>query len=253
MPESLIFLTENSPGVSNDRFGLNAIEIHFALAPPKKAIMKTLYLATHNRHKKEEIQNIFGQHPILNQAFRIEGLDALDFHEEIPETADSLEGNALQKAQYIHQKFNVDCFADDTGLEVSSLDNRPGVFSARYANMPDNFEETGLASPESLQMPDPTFDQNIDRLLFKLQNKPRQARFRSVICLILNEETYYFEGSVNGIILNERHGNQGFGYDPVFQPNGFEKSFAELNVEEKNAISHRGKAIQDLISFLEKR
>ena len=183
----------------------------------------------------------------------VESSQADSAPEEIPETADSLEGNALQKAQYIHQKFNVDCFADDTGLEVSALDNRPGVFSARYANMPDNFEETGLASPESLQMPDPTFDQNIDRLLFKLQNKPRQARFRSVICLILNEETYYFEGSVNGIILNERHGNQGFGYDPVFQPNGFEKSFAELNVEEKNAISHRGKAIQALISFLEKR
>lgn len=215
--------------------------------------MKTLYLATHNRHKKEEIQNIFKNHPVLGGLFRIEGLDALDFHEEIPETADSLEGNALQKAQYIHQKFNVNCFADDTGLEVAALGNRPGVFSARYANMPDNFEESGLASPESLQMPDPTFDQNIDRLLFKLQNKPRQARFRSVICLILNEETFYFEGSVNGCILPERHGEKGFGYDPVFQPDGFDKSFAELNLDEKNAISHRGKAVAALIDFLEKQ
>jgi len=228
-------------------------KVFLTFASPKKVIMKTLYLATHNRHKKEEIQNIFQNLPILSEHFRIEGLDALDFHEEIPETADTLEGNALQKAQYIHQKFNVDCFADDTGLEVPSIGNRPGVFSARYANMPDCFEENGFVSEESLQMPDPTFDQNIDRLLFKLQNKPRQARFRSVICLILNEEAYYFEGSVNGTILPERQGGQGFGYDPIFQPDGFDKSFAELSLDEKNAISHRGKAVEALISFLEKQ
>ena len=215
--------------------------------------MKTLYLATHNLHKKEEIQNIFESHPILGGLFRIESMDSLGFHEEIPETAGTLEGNALQKARYIHQKFNVDCFADDTGLEVAALGERPGVFSARYANMPDSFEESGFVSPESLKMPDPTFDQNIDRLLFKLQNKPRQARFRSVICLIMDERTYYFEGVVNGIILHERHGIQGFGYDPVFQPDGFDKSFAELDMARKNAISHRGKAVEAMVSFLERR
>ena len=201
-------------------------------AVPKHTKMKTLYLATHNRHKKEEIQKLFASHPVLS--------------------ADTLEGNALQKARFIHQSFNVDCFADDTGLEVEAIGHRPGVFSARYANMPDSFEESGFVSPESLQMPDPTFDQNIDRLLFKLENKPRKARFRSVICLILNNQTYYFEGCVNGIILPGRHGSQGFGYDPVFQPEGFEKSFAELDMAEKNAISHRGKAVQALIAFLEK-
>lgn len=221
-------------------------------AGPKHTKMKTLYLATHNRHKKEEIQKLFASHPVLSENFRIESMDTLGFQGEIPETADTLEGNALQKARFIHQSFNVDCFADDTGLEVEAIGNRPGVFSARYANMPDSFEESGFVSPESLQMPDPTFDQNIDRLLFKLENKPRKARFRSVICLILNNQTYYFEGCVNGVILPGRHGSQGFGYDPVFQPEGFEKSFAELDMAEKNAISHRGKAVQALIAFLEK-
>lgn len=215
-------------------------------------IMKKLYIATHNVHKKTEIRNLFITRPDLSEKFSIEGLDALDFHEEIPETADTLEGNALQKARYVHEKFGVDCFADDTGLEVEALNNRPGVFSARYANMPDNFEKDGKVTEEALKRPDPTFDQNIDRLLAHMETTNRKARFRSVICLILNGETYYFEGKSEGVILLNRQGEEGFGYDPIFKPEGFEKSFAQLSLNEKNAISHRGKAVSALMAFLEK-
>ncbi len=214
--------------------------------------MKVLYIATHNAHKTEEIRSVFEKLPALAQKYRLGNLDELDFHEEIPETADTLEGNARQKAMFIHEKYKVDCFADDTGLEVPALGNRPGIYSARYANMPKGFEENGQVTPESLALPDPTFDQNIDRLLHKLQGKPRTARFRTVICLVLNGIEHYFEGSVSGQILLERHGIQGFGYDPVFIPEGFSKSFAELDMEEKNSISHRGKALAKLTAFLEK-
>lgn len=212
--------------------------------------MKTLYIATHNRHKKEEIQDLFASNAQLSARYAIESLDALDFHGEIPETADTLEGNALQKARYVHEKFGVNCFADDTGLEVEALGNRPGVFSARYANMPADFEENGKVTGEALERPDPTFDQNIDRLLAHLGPSNRKARFRSVICLILDGKTYYFEGKSEGTILFERQGKEGFGYDPVFRPDGFEKSFAQLSMTEKNAISHRGKAVAALMAFL---
>lgn len=212
--------------------------------------MKTLYIATHNAHKKEEIQAFFEKTPELARRYTIKSLSDLNFTGDIPETAHTLEGNALQKARFIYEKYGVDCFADDTGLEVPALGNRPGVYSARYANMPESFEENGLCDEASLQKPDPTFDQNIDRLLLKLQNQPRQARFRTVICLISDGETRYFEGEVKGEILNGRHGAQGFGYDPVFRPEGFEKSFAELDLEEKNRISHRGRALAALADFL---
>ena len=214
--------------------------------------MKTLYIATHNAHKTEEIRSVFEKQPSLAQKYRLANLAELGFEGDIPETAETLEGNALQKAMFIHQKYKVDCFADDTGLEVEALDNRPGIYSARYANMPQDFEENGRVTPEALAMPDPTFAQNINRLLLHLQGKPRAARFRTVICLILDGKTHYFEGSVKGEILLEKHGAQGFGYDPVFKPEGFEKSFAELSLEEKNTISHRGRALARLIDFLEK-
>lgn len=214
--------------------------------------MRTLYIATHNAHKTEEIRRMFGKIPVLMEKYTLGNLHALGFSEDIPETAGTLEGNAFQKAMFIHEKYKVDCFADDTGLEVPSLGNRPGVFSARYANMPDDFEETGMADEASLAKPDPTFDQNIDRLLLRLQGKPRAARFRTVICLVLDGKPYYFEGSVEGEILSERQGMQGFGYDPVFRPHGFSKSFAELNLEEKNSISHRGRAVSKLVEFLVK-
>lgn len=212
--------------------------------------MSTLYLSTHNLHKKEEIRELFAADPVLSLQYEIKSLEDLGFRQDIPETADTLEGNARQKAECIHQKFGVDCFADDTGLEVEALGNRPGIYSARYANMPDSFEQTGYVSPESLQLPDPTFDQNIDRLLFRLDGKPRQARFRSVICLFWKGKAHYFEGVVNGVILSGRQGQEGFGYDPVFRPEGFDKSFAELSMEEKNRISHRGKAMRALMDFL---
>lgn len=212
--------------------------------------MKTLYIATHNAHKTEEIQAFFEKTPELARRYTIKSLADLGFHGDIPETADTLEGNALQKAMFIHRKYGVDCFADDTGLEVAALHNRPSVYSARYANMPENFEEDGLCDEASLQKPDPSFDQNIDRLLSKLQGRERQARFRTVICLVLEGETHCFEGEVKGEILGERHGAQGFGYDPVFRPEGFAKSFAELSLEEKNLISHRGRALAALSAFL---
>lgn len=213
--------------------------------------MKTLYIATHNAHKTEEIRSVFGQFPSLAQAYRLANLAELGFAGDIPETAETLEGNALQKAMFIHERYQVDCFADDTGLEVEALGNRPGIYSARYANMPQGFEENGRVTQETLAMPDPTFAQNMDRLLLHLRGKPRAARFRTVICLILDGKPHYFEGSVKGEILLEKHGVQGFGYDPIFKPEGFSKSFAELSLEEKNTVSHRGRALTKLVGFLE--
>lgn len=212
--------------------------------------MKTLYIATHNAHKTQEIRSVFEHLPELASRYRLGDLSELGNVEEIPETADSLEGNALQKASFIYEKYGVDCFADDTGLEVAALGNRPGIYSARYANMPEGFEESGLVTRAALSLPDPTFAQNIDRLLLKLHAKPRAARFRTVICLILDGKAHYFEGEVSGRIIEERHGAQGFGYDPVFVPDGFDKTFAELELEEKNRISHRGRALDSLITFL---
>ena len=216
-----------------------------ALAP--ELIEKVLYFH-HDKHFAAYVETSYAdnsQHPIKAV------LQATCYDQNKQETIESDEGNVILPGEET-KLYTASHNFEPYGLEVEAIGHRPGVFSARYANMPDSFEESGFVSPESLQMPDPTFDQNIDRLLFKLENKPRKARFRSVICLILNNQTYYFEGCVNGIILPGRHGSQGFGYDPVFQPEGFEKSFAELDMAEKNAISHRGKAVQALIAFLEK-
>ncbi len=218
--------------------------------------MKTLYIASHNKHKVEEIRQIFSEDTLLASRFEIKSLDDLNFHGEIPETADTLEGNALQKAAFIHEKYGVDCFSDDTGLEVEALHNRPGIYSARYANLPADFEETGHVDEVSLRRPDPAFHENVDRLLRYLiqagctEESARKARFRSVICLLLGDKVHYFDGEVKGVILSARQGSEGFGYDPVFRPDGYEKSFAELPLAEKDRISHRGRAMAKMMEFL---
>jgi non-canonical purine NTP pyrophosphatase, rdgB/HAM1 family len=183
--------------------------------------------ATNNKHKLSEIR------PLIEPDFRILSLEDIGCHEDLPETTDTLEGNSLQKASYVFDNYHIPCFADDTGLEVDALNGAPGVYSARYAGDQRNS------------------DDNIDLLLKNLQAKSnRHARFRTVITLISIHGTRTFEGIVQGTILQERHGVGGFGYDPVFQPDGFSRSMAEITLEEKNEISHRGRAIKKLVAFL---
>lgn len=189
--------------------------------------MTNLVFATNNPHKVDEVKHK------LNGLFTIQTLQELGCNEDIPETADTLEGNALQKARYLYEKYGCDCFADDTGLEVEALDNAPGVYSARYA---------GEAK---------SADENMKKLLRELSGATsRKARFRTVIALIMDGKEYLFEGIVTGQILNERQGNEGFGYDPIFLPDGYKQSFAQLSMSEKNAISHRGRAVDQLLVFL---
>ena len=188
-----------------------------------------LVFATNNLHKIKEIS------PLIQNDFHLLSLSDLNFYDEIPETQDSLEGNASQKAQTIFNKFTKNCFADDTGLEIEALDGEPGVYSARYAGEGCSFQD------------------NIDKVLLKMQGiNNRKARFRTVISLILQGKEYFFEGCVNGKILTEKHGNDGFGYDPIFMPDGFSISFAEMTLEQKNQISHRSIAVGNLIAFLNK-
>lgn len=189
-----------------------------------------LIFATNNIHKLSEIQSIVGKN------FTIKSLHEIGCTEDIPETAPTLEGNALLKAQYIYDKFGKNCFADDTGLEVEALDGRPGVFSARYATQGHDFEA------------------NIDKVLGELMDaENRKARFRTVIALILDGSVQYFEGIVNGEIIAERKGIKGFGYDSVFLPDGNEQTFAEMPLEQKNKISHRARAVCKLVDFLDQR
>ncbi|MBQ9100314.1 MAG: non-canonical purine NTP diphosphatase [Paludibacteraceae bacterium] len=191
--------------------------------------MKKLIFATNNEHKEEEIRNKLGG------IFEISTLKEIGCTEEIPEDSGTLEGNALQKAHYLYNNYGCNCFADDTGLEVEVLNNEPGVYSARYAGESKDSEA------------------NMDKLLYNLKDKSnRNARFRTVIALIIDGKEYLFEGIAKGIILTERHGSKGFGYDPIFQPDGYNQSFAELTMDEKNRISHRGKAVEKLIEFLSK-
>ena len=186
-----------------------------------------LIFATNNLHKLTEIQALIGDNFILKS------LQQIGCTEDIPETAPTLEGNALLKAQYIYDKFGENCFADDTGLEIEALDGRPGVFSARYATDGHDFEA------------------NIDKVLEELAElENRKARFRTVIALILDGRVHYFEGIVNGEIIAERKGIKGFGYDPVFLPDGYELTFAEMPLDEKNKISHRARAVNKLVDFL---
>ena len=190
--------------------------------------MKKLIFATNNKHKVEEVR------AALDGIVEIVTLAEAGLSGEIPETADTLQGNALQKAQWVWERTHTDCFADDTGLEVDALGGAPGVYSARYAG-----EHC-------------SFDDNINKLLSALDGQSnRKADFRTVICLIEGGEPKYFEGRVDGQILTERHSNgEGFGYDPVFMPDRFALSFAEMPLDVKNTISHRGLAVKKLAEYL---
>jgi XTP/dITP diphosphohydrolase len=193
-----------------------------------------LIFATNNEHKLKEIQSLVGEN------VRILSLEDAGISIDIPEDFDTLEENAHQKAQFIHEMTGKNCFADDTGLEVQALNGEPGVFSARYSRMGD------------LRFPDLDVQEgNIRKLLMKMRNiKDRRAQFRTVISIILDDNEFKFEGIVKGHILEKTKGNEGFGYDPVFQPEGYLQSFAEMTLLEKNRISHRARAMQHLVNFL---
>lgn len=195
--------------------------------------MKELVMATNNAHKLEEVRQILGDR------FLVRGLAEIGCHEDIPETADTLEGNALQKARYVHDHYGIDCFADDTGLEVTALDGAPGVYTARFGSM-NGYGESHDA------------DANIQCLLDKLEEaEDRSARFRTAVALVQNGEEHLFEGIVEGEILMQKVGEGGFGYDPIFAPvEGDGLAFAQMSAEDKNAISHRGRAITKLVEFL---
>ncbi len=189
--------------------------------------MKKIVFATNNIHKLEEIRNI------LNGEYEILSLKDINCFEDIPETSNTLEGNALLKAKYVKEKYGYDCFSDDTGLEVESLNNAPGVYSARYAGESKDTQA------------------NMKKILDELKNKSnRKAQFRTVIVLISGSKIYQFEGIINGEIIQEPRGNTGFGYDPIFVPNGYNETFAELGNNIKNKISHRAKAVNKLKTFL---
>lgn len=192
--------------------------------------MKKLVFATNNAHKLEEIRAILGD------KVEILSLNDINCHADIPETADTLQGNAALKAQYIYENYGLDCFADDTGLEVEALNGAPGIYSARYAGGEGHDSEA-----------------NMKKLLSEMQDKEnRKARFRTVICLIEGGKEHFFEGIVNGSIIRERKGGAGFGYDPVFMPDGYSETFAEMGNDEKNKISHRARAVQKLCEYLNK-
>ncbi len=186
-----------------------------------------LVFATNNQHKLQELQAILGD------KFKLLSLKDINCHEEIPEEQATLEGNASQKAMFVFEKYGFNCFADDTGLEIEAINGEPGVYSARYAG-----EEKSAEA-------------NMDKVLEKLAKiNQRKARFRTVISLIINGVENQFEGIVRGEILKDKRGDSGFGYDPIFQPEGLDVSFAEMELSDKNKISHRGRAVQKLVAFL---
>ncbi len=189
--------------------------------------MKEIIFATNNKHKLQEIRGI------LQGKFKVLSLAELGFDEDIPETAETLAENASLKSSVILDRFKQDCFADDTGLEIEALDGRPGVYSARYAGEACNAEN------------------NMQKVLTELHGKEnRSARFRTVISLWFNGQEYLFEGEVNGSICHRKHGGDGFGYDPIFKPDGYDETFAEMSIEMKNEISHRARAVKKLANFL---
>jgi XTP/dITP diphosphohydrolase len=188
--------------------------------------VKKIVFATGNPNKLKEIKSAIN-------SFEIVGLKDLGITEEIPETGNTLKKNALQKAKYVYNKTGLDCFSDDTGLEIEAINNRPGVYSAMYAGSDCNAEN------------------NIRKVLEELGETPnRNAQFKTVIALILEGKEYFFEGVVKGEILKEKTGKDGFGYDPIFRPLGYKESFAEMSIAQKNEISHRGLAVKKLVKFL---
>lgn len=188
---------------------------------------KKLVFATNNLHKLKEVSVILGD------KIELLSLNDINCHTDIPETSDTLEGNALLKAQFIHTHYGINCFADDTGLEVEALNGKPGVYSARYAGDAHNSKA------------------NMLKLIQDMEGKEnRRAQFRTVISLILDENTYQFEGIIKGQIIEEKRGLSGFGYDPIFIPEGYHETFAELGDEIKNKISHRAQAVNKLCKFL---
>jgi XTP/dITP diphosphohydrolase len=187
-----------------------------------------LLFVTHNAHKVKEIESKLGN------LFRIKSMTDFGLNDDIEESGSTLEENAQIKARYVQEKLGMDCFADDTGLEVEVLNGRPGVYSARFAG------------------PDCIAENNITKLLNELKNQDnRSAQFRTVICLIIEGKEYLFEGKIKGKIVENKAGVDGFGYDPIFQPNGYSKTFAEMSLEEKNTISHRALALNQLVEFFE--
>lgn len=188
-----------------------------------------LVFATNNLNKLNEVQKL------IPDTIQLLSLKDIGCFEDIPETQDTIEGNAIQKAEYVKQHYGYDCFADDTGLEVEALQGAPGVFSARYAG------------------PQRDANDNMDKLLLNLKDKPnKNAHFKTVIALVLNGTLNTFTGICEGCITETKYGDSGFGYDPIFKASGYDKTFAEITLEEKNSIGHRGKAVSQLISFLNK-
>lgn len=186
-----------------------------------------LVFASNNKNKIAEIQQQVGSQ------FQIVSLEDIGCFVDIPETAETIEGNAILKANYVTENYGLPCFADDTGLEIEALNNEPGVYSARYAGEQKNA------------------DDNMNLVLQKLSNQTnRKAQFKTIIALNINNQQYLFEGIVKGEMTTEKSGSQGFGYDPIFKPEGFSTTFAEMTMEEKSVISHRGIAVQKLINFL---
>ncbi|MCM4161161.1 non-canonical purine NTP diphosphatase [Antarcticibacterium flavum] len=188
-----------------------------------------LIFATHNKNKLQEVQ------ALMPQSIELLSLDDIGCFEEIPETADTIDGNAILKADHIKEHYRLDCFADDTGLEVEALHGAPGVYSARYAGEGKSNED------------------NVQKLLEELKDEDnRRAQFKTVIALNLHDHQFLFQGICTGTITREKRGDKGFGYDPVFQPDGSNKTFAQMSMEEKAILSHRGKALRDLIEYLSK-
>ena len=187
-----------------------------------------LIFASNNKHKLEEVKSALGT------AFTVVSLSDINCYDDLPEEQIDLQGNALQKARYIYEKYHKNCFSDDTGLEIEALNGCPGVYSARYAGMGCSFED------------------NVNKILDEMQHiDNRKACFRTVIALILDAKEYLFEGKIDGIILREKQGKNGFGYDPIFQPIESTVSFSKMDLDTKNAFSHRGKALGKLVEFLE--
>ncbi|WP_407426373.1 RdgB/HAM1 family non-canonical purine NTP pyrophosphatase [Arcticibacter sp.] len=188
--------------------------------------MRTLVFATNNKHKLEEVQALIGN------KFQLKTLEEIGCTDDIPETGDTFQDNASQKSRYIWDRFQIDCFSDDSGLEVKALNGEPGVYSARYS---------GSRDPE----------ENLQLVMSKMKDvSDRSASFKCVISIVLDGKEHLFEGSVEGEITNTRSGSAGFGYDPIFKPQGYDVSFAEMPAEEKNRISHRARAVEKLVGFL---